>query len=404
MKRINAYIMFTDIKNFSKLDESQLSIFAENIWPEAFEVFVSVAEKTCVFNTWGDAILMVFESPDAVQSILRYRDYFRTTDFDGMGLPPLAVRIGCHFGSFYIFDDPVIGRPNVIGGNINTAARIEPVTRPNNIYVTQEFKSNFTADRSPDKPRDVEFDEIGDIPLAKNFGSQHVYLLRTSREDKHIIDRLIQQDLIEALPTPRKMTEDEQDELESYEKMLPEHVKQLSDSVSLKADNSEYLMEFVGLCIRKGLYDKAIEKAELLEQYTIDINEVEVHPYKSRVKFQKDKANALTRLGRYQESAEIMYGLWTSGVQDSDTLCMLAAQYKRRALYNEDGQVQPKESNRHLLERARDLYLEAFRRDITNYYSAINAAYLGVILGGDDSGKGRSLANYIITAWKSDFG
>ena len=25
-------------------------------------------------------------------------------------------------------------------------------------------------------------------------------------------------------------------------------------------------------------------------------------------------------------------------------------------------------------------------------------------MGGDDSGKGRSLANYIITAWKSDFG
>ena len=50
------------------------------------------------------------------------------------------------------------------------------------------------------------------------------------------------------------------------------------------------------------------------------------------------------------------------------------------------------------LQRAWEMYSEAFRQDMDDYYPAINAAYLGLI--GAERTKGRSLARYIIAEWR----
>lgn len=406
MERIHAYIMFSDIKGFSKLNEEQLEIFASKVWANSLKTFDGLSSKINVFNTWGDAIFMIFKASDVLNAVIRYRDYFRDVEFNRLGLPHLSVRIGCHFGDFYIFDDPVTKCSNVIGGNINTTARIEPVTRPNDIFVTQSFVDRFNEDKLHSKPDDIEFDEIGDIPLAKDFGRYNIYLLRTEKEEEHILDRLVRQDLIKALPDVNEKTMAQEDKLENYQSLTAEDFKKMTKNIldeNVTAENSEYLLEIARLHKDNGFYDEAIKIAEKLENYSIDADGIKVFPYKRNMKLDKIKANSLTRLGRYQEAGEIMYSLWKSGTQDSDTLSMLAAQYKRRAFYDENNNLKA-EFNSDLLIRSRDLYLEAFRRNINDYYPAINTAYLSVILRGSDKGKGQDLANYIKAVWKKDFG
>ncbi|MDR9507721.1 hypothetical protein RI662_26265, partial [Brevibacillus agri] len=106
-------------------------------------------------------------------------------------------------------------------------------------------------------------------------------------------------------------------------------------------------------------------------------------------------------VGKYEEAADIVYGLWQLGAKDSDTLSMLAAQYKRRAIYENGELINFEEVRIELLTRARDLYLEAFRLNIEDYYPAINVAYLYKMMGGMEAGKGTKLAGYILQAWNS---
>jgi len=81
---------------------------------------------------------------------------------------------------------------------------------------------------------------------------------------------------------------------------------------------------------------------------------------------------------------------------------MIAAQYKRRAILN-DSEVSRESINIDLIIRAKDLYLEAFRK-VEDYYPAINAAYLYKIIGGIEEGKGTKLSTYITSTWEDRVG
>ncbi len=406
MDRIRAYIMFTDIKNYSKLAEDQLGLFLKTVWKDTAEIFNKVKSDLHVLDTWGDALFVVFQSPSVVDAILKYRDYFRNQDFQVLGLPQLSVRIGCHFGELYSYHDPLRDKADVLGININTAARIEPVTRPNDIFVTQEFVEAFNNDPHSRKPNNVEFDRLGEIPLAKKFGKHDIYLLRRDVEESNVIDRLITQDLTSALPDVISITEVQKTQIRHYKSLSPQELAVELSSLAIepqKAD-TEFFAQVAQVCKSKGLYSQAIEIAGHLETYSMPVDNMLVFPYRNQLDLQKTKANALTRKGDYQQAAEIMYSLWKGGAQDSETLSMLAAQYKRRALYDDQNQLRS-QPERALLDRSFKLYLEAFRREIYSadaYYPAINAAYLGVMLGGDMRGTGRRLADYIRRVWKRD--
>jgi len=119
----------------------------------------------------------------------------------------------------------------------------------------------------------------------------------------------------------------------------------------------------------------------------------------------KLETNCLTRLGKYEEASNLIYGVFQLENKDSDTLSMLAAQYKRRALFNnEDKLLEYENINSELLERSLSLYIEAFRLNIEDYYPAINIAYLYKIMGGMNEGKGIKFAEYIKSTWDWDKG
>ena len=105
----------------------------------------------------------------------------QSIDLDAARLPPhLALRLGCHVGPVFPIHDPVIGMPAFMGAHVSRTARVEPVTPPGAVYVTEPFAAALTLAESR-----CSCDYVGHIPTAKEYGRMRMYRLwERSRETK----------------------------------------------------------------------------------------------------------------------------------------------------------------------------------------------------------------------------
>ncbi|MBF0131509.1 MAG: hypothetical protein HQL75_02850 [Magnetococcales bacterium] len=410
---MNGYIVFSDLKGFSKLNEFQLRLYYQKFLPALSAKVEPWLEKAKVFNTWGDGLVAIFEDGvSTVNYLINYQEFMLMFDFVGHGIPRLVPRIGAHFGDLDYYDDPLIHRTNAVGLHIHTAARIEPITRPGEIFVTEPFKD--AIEQLPVAPGGIGFDSLGQFPLAKGFGRMDLYRLRKANEKSLDIDRILTQNIANDLPEPEKMSLDEEHYLARFKKApnvatFAEWVDQQRQGIAQNF-SGEYLLEVGQLCLNFGCYATALELIDKLESWQLPASGALLYPYRTDARLLKLKANCLTRVGRYNDAANIVYGLWQRYPGDSDILSMLAGQYKRHALFGDghatDGSetIDPGKINGELLTRARDLYIEAFRRDMGSYYAAINVAYLYRILRGFQEGRGIKLAQHIIGTWEKQKG
>jgi len=392
------HLLFTDIKGFSALNDSQLRIFYEKMLPALFKSLSPSLETAKAYNTWGDALFAVFEDiQPAVTTALAYREFLRSYNFAEAGLTRLSSRIACHSGEFGIFNDPFdTNKKNVIGNEVNCAARLEPVTRPGEIFVTNYFKDN--VDRNTTLRSTVKFSELGEIKLAKGWKEQTVFRMYGVREkDRQTIDRLIRLNLGEILPEATPLSPQERATLNALKN--EESSEALLARIAGKEFNGSsisFITSLANICKDFGLYSESIRYIEKTMAMGLNVDGLTIYPQKNNTNLSKLHANCLSRIGRYEDAANIIYGLWQSGNKDADTLSMLAAQYKRMALYGTNGKLlDPKQFNKKLLIRSRNLYIEAFRRDISAFYPLLNAAYLMCFCPDPLLGKG-SFAQYLI--------
>jgi class 3 adenylate cyclase len=127
-------------------------------------------------NTWGDGLYLVFsDTREAGVFALKLAARVAAIDRAYWKLPPdLSLRIALHAGPVYCYTDQIIDRVNYIGSHVNRAARIEPVTPPGQVYVTDAF----AALAELQVPGQFRFDYVGKVPLAKSFGDFPVYRMR----------------------------------------------------------------------------------------------------------------------------------------------------------------------------------------------------------------------------------
>ncbi|MGG1254166.1 hypothetical protein ABE205_11530 [Brevibacillus agri] len=59
---MNGYIIFSDLKGFSKLSEPELRTFYKDVMSELATHLRPFIERAAVWNTWGDAFVAVFEN------------------------------------------------------------------------------------------------------------------------------------------------------------------------------------------------------------------------------------------------------------------------------------------------------------------------------------------------------
>jgi class 3 adenylate cyclase len=169
-------MLFADIKGFSKLTDEQLPRFATRVLGAFADVLDEFGDRVLHRNTWGDALYVVLHDPsDAATCALALQDALGAIDMEAEGLPGhLALRLGAHVGPVFPTVDPVLRLRAFMGSHVSRTARIEPVTPPGEVYVTEPFAAALELERHPD----LSCDYVGHMPAAKDYGSLRMYRLR----------------------------------------------------------------------------------------------------------------------------------------------------------------------------------------------------------------------------------
>jgi HEAT repeat protein/class 3 adenylate cyclase len=172
-----AALLFADVKGYSTLSEHQLQRFFKLVLPEIARV---VQDRDPFYvNSWGDAVVAAFDDTrPAATSALALRDLFAGFDWSGSELPQLTVRCALHAGHLYTGQDPFSGAGGIVGTQVVLAARVEPVILPGHVWATDTFVVLLQQHDHPE----IAFDDLGERPLAKEWGAKKLYRIRRSNE------------------------------------------------------------------------------------------------------------------------------------------------------------------------------------------------------------------------------
>ena len=177
--RVVRAMLFGDVKGFSKLTDEQLPVFAARVLGGFAEALRRHGSEVAFANTWGDAVYVVLSDVyAAARCALDLQRAMAGIDLEAERLPShLALRIGGHVGPVFPTHDPVLDADGFMGSHVSRTARIEPVTPPGGVYVTEPFAAALVLDG-----RD-EFvcDYVGHMAAAKDYGHLRMYRLRRSR-------------------------------------------------------------------------------------------------------------------------------------------------------------------------------------------------------------------------------
>jgi class 3 adenylate cyclase len=166
-------MLFGDVKGYSKLSDVELLRFAREFMQKIADVLGRHSASILSRRTAGDGLFLVFADLEVASTVaLQLRDLVASTRWDECGLPQnLGIRISLDAGPVYAFKDPVTQHDEVCGAYVNRAARIEPITPPNEVYASEAFASLSVATGS----KAFRFDYVGQTELPKGFGLIPLY-------------------------------------------------------------------------------------------------------------------------------------------------------------------------------------------------------------------------------------
>jgi class 3 adenylate cyclase/tetratricopeptide (TPR) repeat protein len=149
-------MLFADIVGYSKLTEHVIPEFVETFLTRVSQLAADSKHAPLHINTWGDAIYAVFDfAHDAGAFGLELTEMIKEGEKDWLqkGLyweepptakegpikKPLNIRIALHTGPVFMHYNPVLRQLGFTGSHVSRAARIEPVTKPGEVFASEEF-------------------------------------------------------------------------------------------------------------------------------------------------------------------------------------------------------------------------------------------------------------------------
>ena len=171
-------LIFGDLPGFSKMPEKYLPIFWDQVMGAIGDVLGASKDAVALKNTWGDAIHCVI--PDvrrAAEICLAVQRRLQAIDGHALGREDApTMRIGAHYGPVFEGWDPVLAHRTFYGRALSRAARIEPITPPGTVYVTEAFAAILLLESRGE----FTCTYVGQVPLAKGFGTFRMYDLAAS--------------------------------------------------------------------------------------------------------------------------------------------------------------------------------------------------------------------------------
>ena len=170
-----AAYLFTDFPGFSKLAEAALPAFWQGVMGRMGSVLERYPDKVLAKNSWGDAVLAItLDAPVAADIALALQDALQDFDYSLLGLSESSgMRIGVHYGPAYQTQDLITGKTTFYGTEVSRAARIEPVTPPGAVFVTEPFAAILVLEAS-DR---FKCRYVGNVEFAKGYGTYPIYRL-----------------------------------------------------------------------------------------------------------------------------------------------------------------------------------------------------------------------------------
>lgn len=170
-------LIFADIAGFKRLNDPELPYFWNTVMRGVAELMAPYDDRVLLRQTWGDALHAVTadattaaELAAGIQELTR-----RLVSEAGHPLSALDVRVAAHYAPAFEGHDPIRDARTYFGTQLTFTARIEPVTPPGQVYITESLAAQLAID-APDR---FSSEYVGEIQLAKRFGTYRVYTMRT---------------------------------------------------------------------------------------------------------------------------------------------------------------------------------------------------------------------------------
>jgi class 3 adenylate cyclase len=170
--------IFADFTGFSRLSEAEMPRFQTLHFGAIADVLKRAQAKILRQHTWGDAVHIVTADAESAADLLveihAAIEQLRP-QLDGT-LAQLELRLAAHYAPVYAGIDPVENTPVYFGSQLSFAARIEPVTPPGMIFVTEAFAARLALEA----PERFVAEYAGEIELAKRYGQYRLFSLRAA--------------------------------------------------------------------------------------------------------------------------------------------------------------------------------------------------------------------------------
>ena len=173
--RLLRAMLFSDMVGYSAMSEPNIRAFPKYFLGLVRDLLDAKPGEVDFSNTWGDGLFLGFERwESAARFALDLRDSVLNTDWAAHGLPAqTSIRMGMHGGPIFREWDPVLKRENYFGSHVVRAARIEPITAPGAIWLTEEYACLLAGTQC----KGVACEYLGHVPLAKHYGNSALYAL-----------------------------------------------------------------------------------------------------------------------------------------------------------------------------------------------------------------------------------
>ena len=168
--------MFGDVVGFSHVPERLLPVFQRVFMAKISETLDTFGKQVLYRNSWGDAVYSIVDTPEAgARCALAIQTALKELNLRQLGFThPLELRLAVHYGPIFRGRDFLTKSETFFGAHVTRAARIEPVTPPGEVYVTEAMAAALALwGESSVRP-----EYVGNTQLAKNYGSLKMYVLR----------------------------------------------------------------------------------------------------------------------------------------------------------------------------------------------------------------------------------
>ncbi|MAC90082.1 adenylate/guanylate cyclase domain-containing protein [Maricaulis sp.] len=173
-------MLFLDIAGSSSVPDDRVPHFVQSVLKPLAECCDRLAAPAVHADSWGDGMFLAFETVEqAAIAADALRQVFAAIDLRAHDLPPsVGLRIAGHFGPVHVGEDPLQKRPSLFGGQVAVAARIEAVTVPGSVFVSEAFAAALAMSSTG-----FRSEYVGHIRIDALMPEQRLYSLRAMARD-----------------------------------------------------------------------------------------------------------------------------------------------------------------------------------------------------------------------------